>query len=327
MGILAAPAFAQDIRWKGNDDYKGYMAAYNEKDLAKKAVAAEAFLAAFTVDKTDPLARQEMYMMLIETYYAGRNFVKAVETADKQATLAPNLPAANKKTVLLFGMDSAFQSRNTKKTDEYARKILAVDPKHTIALVTLSDLLEHGVPTNPADQAKHFEETLSITRRALAEPMPMGYTPAQWNAAKVHLNLTVAFVLLNQKQYPESIAASKAALAVDKKTGRAWYLIGLALLPGFNDANKKYVDAVKYYNDHRGDGQVVTDEAKANSDGALKSAETKKDEYLDALARAAVLPGENEKDARKALEAAFTGTPAELAQLLADKKAAVDAGN
>jgi len=327
MDALASPAPAQDIKWKGTDDYKGYMAAYDEKDLAKKAVAAEAFLATFTVDKTDPLARQEMYMTLIKTYYAGGNFEKAVESADKQATLAPNLPTADKNMVLLLGMDSASQSRNTKKTDEYARKILAVDPKHAIALVMLSAALEHSIPANPADHAKHFEETLSITRRALAEPMPRGYTPAQWNVDKVHLNLTAAFVLLNQKQYPESIAASRAALAVDNKTGRAWYLIALASRPGFNDANKKYVEAVRYYNDHRGDGQLIADDAKATSDGLLKSAESRKEEYLDALARAAVLPGENQKDARKDLAAAFTGTPAELAQLLADKKAAVDAGN
>ncbi len=320
LAASAAPGFAQDI--KDPTEYKAYMDnVYNEKDLAKKAAGGEKFLNDYP--KTD--ARNQTYMQILLSYAQIPNWVKALETADKQAQMAPNLGAEDKNRVLLIGMTAAEQAKNTAKLQEYAEKVLAVDPKNPGALVTMSNLLANSVPKEESKQEAHFAKTLEITRRALAAPKPAGATDAQWNPVVLQLHHTVCLVLLNQKKYTESIAECKAALAIDKKDGYAWYLIGLNLKPGFIEASRKYKEAVDNYNANRDKDKITVDDLKAASDGALQAAETKQDELVDALARAVAAGGSAAAEARKELKQVFTGTDDELNRIVSDKKIEIGA--
>lgn len=324
LGALATSGFAQQAaqpKFKGQDDYNAFMAAWNENDAAKKAANAEKFIATFK--DADPLAIEQMYMMALKSYYNANQHAKAVETADKQATIAPNLPAADKNTVLLIGMDSSSRAGNKAKNKEYAEKILGVNPKDVNALVTLSGLLADPstLPADDAGKQKRFEETLTITRRALAEPKPQGATDAQWKPVTLQLRHTECLVLLNQKKNDEAIESCKKAVELDKKDSYAYYLIGLAMKPALIEANNKYQAAVKDYNDNRDKGPLVTDEKKAVSDGMYTAAQAKKDDLIDAFARSVAAGGNGAAESKKELQTLFTGTADELDKLINDKKA------
>jgi tetratricopeptide (TPR) repeat protein len=327
---LATPALAQatrpDPKWKPeykNEDYNGFMAIWNEKDNAKKAANAEKFITTFK--EADPIAIEDAYMMMLRAYYAAQAWPKVVETADKQATVAPALPANDKKTVLLMGMDASSRIPNNAKIKEYANKVLAGEPTNFGALYTLSGLLAGTLPADDAGKQKQLEETLVITRRALAITNPPGFDAATLKTIVITLRNTEAMMLLNQKKYPEAIASAEATLKLDKKNAMAWRFIGLALIPSMNEANKKYQESNKTYNDNRGAGPLIVDQLKADMDLALLALEKKVAEVHNALGRAAAAGGPGSAEARKELQGAFTGTPAELDKLIADKKAELDA--
>src|SRR5690348_2910097 len=98
LTALAAPGFAQEV--KDPAEYAAYMKVYEEKDPGKKAPAGEKFL----VDFPKTAAITQTYMMVLLSYAQIPNWAKALEYADKQATVAPTLSADDKKRVLLIGM-------------------------------------------------------------------------------------------------------------------------------------------------------------------------------------------------------------------------------
>ena len=315
LAALAAPGFAQQI----NDpaEYKVYMdTVYNEMDHAKKAAGGEKYLATYP----NTVMRTQTYMAILLSYYQIQNWPKALDTADKQTQMAPTLSADDKKTVLLVGMQAAEQTRNTAKLMAYAERVLAVDPKHTGALVTISNLLANSVPTDDTKKDAHFKLTLEMTGRALAAPKLNGATDAQWNAITVQLHDTSCMVLLNQKKYAEAIAECQAALKIDKKDGRAYYLMGLAMKPAVADAIAKYTAAIDKLNENRTADQLTRDELKATAEGLDVAAMAKVDELIDIFAKSVACGGPNAADARKELKI-FKGTPEALEKLIAAKKA------
>jgi tetratricopeptide (TPR) repeat protein len=319
---LAMPAFAQDPKWAGTADYEGFMAIWNENDPAKKAANAEKFIVTFKT--ADPIAVQQAYMMMIRAYYGAKAWAKVVETADKQAAIAPALPAVDKKTVLLMGMDASTRIPNNPKTKEYAEKILTGEPANFGALVTLSNLLANTLPADDAAKQKQFDETLVITRRALAITKPEGFDAATLNQIVITLRNTEAMVLLNQKKYPEAIAAAEATIKLDKKNAMAWYLTGLSLVPSMNTANKAYRDSIDLYNKSRGEGQLIVDQLKADSDVALLALQKAVDLVHKAFGNAVAAGGPGSAEAMKQLQQVFTGTPAELDALITERKAFVN---
>ena len=90
LGLLvsALPGFGQaQPQLKTRPEYDAYMAAFNEKDPAKKAVAAEKFITDFK--ESDPVAITNAYTMAITGYTGAKNWAKVIEVADKAAAL-PN---------------------------------------------------------------------------------------------------------------------------------------------------------------------------------------------------------------------------------------------
>ncbi len=314
FAALAVPVFAQQI----NDpmEYNAYMGVYNEKDPAKKAAAGEKFL----TDYPKTTAVTQTYMMILLGYANAGNWPKALETADKQAQMAPALSADDKKRVLLVGMTAAEQAKNNAKLKEYAEKVLAVDPKNVGALVSLSTLLANTtIPTDEAAKTKHLDDLLAITKRALAEPKPDGATDAQWNPIKAQLHDTSAMVLLNQKKYADTIAEANEALKINPKDGYAYYLMGLATKPSVVDAINKYTAAIDKLNENRSADQLTRDDLKATADGLEKTASTKTDELVSIFAKSVACGGPSAAGARSELKI-FKGTPEELEKLIADKK-------
>jgi tetratricopeptide (TPR) repeat protein len=313
---LATPGFAQQL----NDpaEYKAYMdTCFNPTDLPKKAAGCEKFL----VDYPKTVAVTQTYMQILLSYARIPNWAKALETADKQAQMAPTLGADDKKQVLLVGMTAAEQTKNTAKLKEYANKVLETDPKNIGALITLSGLLANSIPTDDGAKTKHFDETLTITRRALAEPKPAGANDAQWNLVLGQLRDTSCMVLLNQKKYAEAIAACDEAIKLNKKDGYAYYLKGMAMKPAVADAIAKYTAAVDKLNENRTADQLTRDELKATADGLQSTAQEKTNQLVDVFAKSVATGWQGAQNPSHNELKIFTGTPEELTKLINDKKA------
>jgi tetratricopeptide (TPR) repeat protein len=317
---LAAPGFAQQNQTINDPaEYKVYMdTVYNEKDPAKKAAGGEKYLTTYP----NSVMRTQTYMDILLSYYQTQNWAKALETADKQAQMAPALSAEQKKTVNLVGMSAAEQTKNVAKLVSYVDKVLADDPKHSGALVTMSNHLATTIPTDAAKVPDHLKKTLEIARRALAAPKIAGLSDAQWNAILVQLHDTATMALYNQKMYAETVTEAQAALKIDKKDGNAYYLMGLAMKPAVKEAIDKYTEAVAKMNleENRKADQLVRDELKANADGLLSAATTKKDDLAQVFAKSVATGWANAAVARKELMQVFQGTPEELNKLIEDMK-------
>src|SRR5437762_2124500 len=86
---VALPGFgqqtqqAQQTQWKTTAEYSAYVAAYEQKDPAKKAELAEKFV----TDYKDSQAVPDAYRMLIVAYGATKNWAKVMDSADRFVAL------------------------------------------------------------------------------------------------------------------------------------------------------------------------------------------------------------------------------------------------
>jgi pentatricopeptide repeat protein len=319
IGLLAAPGFSQEI--KDQKEYDAYKAVWDEKDPAKKAALAEKFLTDFPMTT----AKKETYNMMFLAFAQAGNWAKALEYVEKLPQYVPNADNALKKTVYQVGFASAQNLRNVPKTKEYAEKVLTLDPNEINSLVALSGILSSTLPTAEPARDTQLTASMDITKRALAQPKPAGIPDTAWNPVLVQLNRTVCLLLLNKKQYPESIGACEAALKLDKKDSGSYYLIGLAHKYQVPALDKKYRDSVDEYNANRTADQITVAELKGKVDATQKVAEDKLNEAIDALATSVAIGGVPE--ARTELEALYKGSHNGsldgLDQLIAAKKAQI----
>jgi tetratricopeptide (TPR) repeat protein len=316
IGAATLSGFAQNVNWTGNQ-YPEYMAVFNEKDEAKKAALAEKYLADHKT--ADPVILTQIYQFMLLGYAKSGNWPKTLESVERMDA-ATKLTDAEKKQYVQIGLLAASNSKNNAKTIEYAEKVLKDDPKNFNALITLSGVLSATVPASGPPKDAHIERTLKVTKDALALPKPAEVPDAQWNPIQSQLRQTSCLMLLNQQKYTDSMAECQAALKINPKDAFAWYWIGLSHRAELIPLAKKYNDAVDAYNQGRDKGQLVVDELRAAMQGADTVATNKRDETVDALARAAAIGGEAGKQAMAELQKIFTGTPDELNRLIQEKK-------
>lgn len=315
-----AQAAAQEPKWKDSKEYDEYVAVYNEKDNAKKAALAEKFF----VDRkdADPIALTNMYQMLYLSYANAGNWAKVLETFEKLETMAPKTPDAEKSRFLQIALLAASNLKNNPKTIEYANKILAANPNDLNSLITLSNVLSTTLPTAEPAKTKQIDETLQITKRALAQPKPANLQDAQWNPIRQQLFDTACMMLLNQKKYTDSIAECQNALKVNSKDSYAWYLIGMSHKAELVPLVAKYDELLKKYNDNRNADQITVDENRSLFQGALQIAQDKKVEAEKAFATAVAIGGSGANEAKTELQKLFQGTPEEMQKLIEERKAA-----
>jgi hypothetical protein len=325
IAAVAAQGFAQAAaqaqpKWKDTKEYDDFMTVYKETDFAKKAAAAEKF---FTDHKdADPVALTQNFQMMYLSYANASNWAKVMESYDKMGTLAPKLADAEKARFLQVALLAATNGKNNPKAIAYAEEMLKGNPNDLNALVTLSGLLSGSLPAQDPQKGAQIAKTLEITNRAIAQPKPQGLADSQWNPIQQQLRETSCLMLLNQNKYPESIAECQAALKVNSKDAYAWYLIGMSHKGQLPPLIKKYNEAIAKYNAEREKDPITVEENRAAYQAHDKVASDKKDEAVDAFARAVAIGGNVSAEAMKELKGLLMGmSDAELNKLIDDKKA------
>lgn len=311
---LAATMFGQQKQINDPKEYDAYVkGCYGEADLAKKAANCEKFLA----DYPKSVMFTDAYFLTAVSYYQAGNWAKAITWVDTPPAGIAELTRDQKVQLLQSGLRSAQQSKNTAKTQSYAEEYLKLDPANLEALLTLSTLLYNAaIPAEEASKTKHFDYTMEITRRALAQPKPAGVKDEQWNPVLNQLHDTVAMVLVNQKKFREAIAEAEISIGINKKNGYAYYLKGLAKKPEVIDAVKKYQDSVDKVNANLRADPITRDDLLATMKAFDEAATAKRDELVEIFAKSAAC---GEARARTELKI-FTGTPDDLEKLIQAKK-------
>ena len=317
ISALATTGFAQEPKWNSNKEYEDFSAVYKEMDYAKKAALAEKFL----VDhkNADPVYLTQAFQMMILSYANGSNWLKTLETVERQ-NLAPKLTDADKKNYNQIGLLAATNLKNNAETLKYADRVLTDDPNNLNALITLSNLLSQTLPATEPAKTAALQRTLDITKRALAQPKPANVAEGQWNPIQLQLHQTTCMVLLNQHKYPESMAECQAALKINPKDSYAWYLIGMSLKVDLADKAAKYVKSVQNFNDVRTTANPIElDELKATIQSMEKIAEDQRAETLDAFAKSAAAGGPAATQAREEIQK-ITNNAEETNKLIEEKK-------
>jgi tetratricopeptide (TPR) repeat protein len=308
IGALATPAMAQAqaspaqpfFKWTNDKEYVDYMAVYDENDLVKKAANAEKFF----VDhkNADPVPMTDIFRKMYLSYANTGNWGKLIESYDRMATLGTKLTDAEKNQYTEIALIAAINLKNNPRTLEIAETVLKADPNNFRALTTLSGFLSNTLPAANPQKDAQIVRTLEVTKKALAQTGPQGYTNAEWNGFQVQLHETACLMLLNQSKFQESIDECQAAIKINPQDGYAWYWIGLSHRAALMDLQNKYKEAVDTYNANRTAGQLVLDELREAMQGALKIASDKRDETVDAFKKAAVIGGEAGKQAEVELQ-------------------------
>jgi hypothetical protein len=307
MLAAALAAHGQESQWKSEAEYKGYTAAYEEKDNAKKAALAEKFLADFK----DSFMRTQAYtMMLLANANAGQAGVagawaKAMDSAERVKEFVPNPDAALTTTVNTVGFYAGQGLKNNVKTLDYGKRLLGGNPNNLEVLIAISSIMSSSFPGDAAARDKHIDEAMDITKRALAQPKPAAVNDQQWRQIQVQLNLTTCALYYNKRLYPETLTACAAVLKLDGKDARAWYYTGLALKFQVPELDKRYRAALQEYNDNRTADAITVADYKSRLDATLKVRDDKLDEAIDAFAASVATGGVPE--ARTELETLYKG--------------------
>jgi tetratricopeptide (TPR) repeat protein len=188
-------AAAQGSVWKSQDEYNAYTAMHNEKDVQKKIALAEAFLTKYP----DSAVKNYVYAEMLDAYNAANDYAKVSETAKKLIESDPNNLAALRYLSFLFPF--TFKPDSPDATAAMSRA--ESDAKHGLDL-----LAKAPKPANMSDD--QFQQALKPLR-------------AIFNGA-------IAFVALQQKDYPAAITSYKASLEDNPNDMYGNYRLGIAYL-------------------------------------------------------------------------------------------------
>lgn len=102
---------------------------------------AEAFLADNRREFLESMFRDNVYLILFQSYRKEQNWLKALETVDRLEKLVPRTPPDRLKLFHTEAMSIADRElMNRSKLEEYAKKIIAIDPNNESAAGVLQRL-------------------------------------------------------------------------------------------------------------------------------------------------------------------------------------------
>lgn len=310
---LAIQGMAQQPALKTKPEYDAYMAAFQEKNPAKKAELAEKFMNDFK--DTDPIAKGQAVSWMVQGYAQSGNAAKALDTAAKVDQLAPNASPATKAFIYSQAMAAAEQANNLEKVVEFGQKVLAIAPNDANTLITLSSMIPERLPADEGKKKAALDQAEGYAKQAQAEvakifggAKPATVPDAEWNKQKagiegqIHSNL--GFIALNRQDFAKAVEEYEMALKSTPKDGVAHFRLGLAYQYQANALSKTVLDAYKAENDAksaRADKPLI-DELVAKREAVEKDLRDKRDQAINELATAVALGGVVSQPAREQLE-------------------------
>jgi len=318
-GFGQTPA-AQQPRAKSQPEYDAYVAYFNEKDPAKKAVLGEKFLEVFKGSDFESGTR----IGVLQAFAAANNCAKTMEWADKIAAV-PGTPNPTKVGVFLAAMQCAQAANNAPKTIEYGEKALGVDANDLNALLTLATTIPEALPNDKAALTK--AEGYAGKAITGVQGLPATAVPeAQKNMLLGQLHGAVGLIHLTRTDYDKSIEAYLESVKFAPKEWVSRYRLGLAYngkLPSLSQAMVEAINAENAAKQSKAD-QILIDELAAKGQGLAEATRQMMDKAIDELATAVALGGANAAPAKTQLDKLYqqkNGSLQGLDDLVSKKKA------
>jgi hypothetical protein len=327
LGLSVAPLFSQAAaeqkqpQAKTKAEYDAYMVLYNEQAPAKKAELAGKFL----TDHPETEFKMFVYQMQINSYNQLGTADKVVEIGNKFEKEFPQADNSTKKFVMQRMMTSYQQKNDFAKTVEYGDKLLAIDPKDLVSLMTLSSILPERPPNEEDKKAAQLDKALDYSNRAKAEIESLQkpaqnppITDEQWTAEKNRLlatvNSSIGLVHLNKKEYDKASKQYEISTNLTKTNPVDFYRLGIAYTFLARNMAKELNELVAAMNQAQTELQNAQDaavkdekqkkllELKEKSQESEKKFPEMRDKAIDSLAKSVYLKGITEASARTELE-------------------------
>jgi tetratricopeptide (TPR) repeat protein len=306
--VSAVPSFAQAPQPKLNTrpEYDGYMAAFNEKDPAKKAAAAEKFITDFK--DSDPVAIANCYTMAIQGYTGAKNWAKVMEAADRAAAYAQ---ATNTLKAFAWAnaMVAAQNLNDVDKVVSYGEKVLTLNPNDVQTLLILATAIPTKLPTDAAAKTAALDKAEGYANKALTGIQGLmaqadAALKQQLTAAEGSLYATKGLVAYNKQDYNKSIQEYGEAVKRTPKDDVSHYYLASnyqMLQSGTVTQYKAALDEENKAKAARAD-QPTIDELSAKTKGLEDEVRNFRDKAIDEFATAAAIGGPVAAQAKSALE-------------------------
>jgi hypothetical protein len=241
MLCLVAPAVAQE---QESADLKAYRVIFDATAPDKKAELSEVFLAEAAPAFIESQWRDNVYVILLQSYRGLENWNKLLDAIDRLEKLVPKTPPERRKLIYAEAMNvAAGKLKDTKKTVFYAEKILAIDPKDTSSLLTLAV----AIPDNA--QESDLNKVIDYGKRLLDQPKPEAWTDGQWQEIRTSIQVQnqslIAMMVLNKKDYINCVKEYDKLSQLSPKDPAAHYRSGFCQYVQVRSANEAAVAANK----------------------------------------------------------------------------------
>jgi hypothetical protein len=293
---------------KTQAEYKDYVAAFDEKDPAKKAELAEKYVAAYK--DADPAMIPSAYSLIIGGYTNSKNWAKVIDAADRAAAL-PNVDTRTKAFAYANAMSAAqnMTPQNVDKVIEYGQKVLSVAPTDLNTMIVLATAIPQKYPGDKA----HLDEAAQLATKALAglEDLIAKATPQEKPTyLQYHgsMHQTLGLIAYNEQQYTKSIQENELAIKDNPKDDAAHFYMAYVYLALMGDASKSYQASIQKEKDAiaaKAD-QPTMDEIKAQTSEFADKVRANRDKAIDELAIAVAIGGPSEAPAKTALTQQWT---------------------
>jgi hypothetical protein len=279
--FAVAPVAAQP---QETPDIPAYRQIHGATDLAEKATLAEAFFAQTAPAFAESKFRNDVYLLLFQSYYGLKNWSKVIDTLDRLDKLTPQVTPDKRLAYMEQGFSiSLNELKDSKRTLDFAQKLLALDPKHVHALLTMAS----AIPPNATEA--ELNKVTEYANRVLELPKPEGVPDAQWQSVRLGLQVQnqtiVASRIYTKKDYPACVKAYEDLIKLSPKDSDAHYRMGLCIYfqyaSAYNAAiltNREYIDFV---NECNKDSSCESDEKKPKVEAFQKTEDEQKGIYRD----------------------------------------------
>jgi tetratricopeptide (TPR) repeat protein len=273
----------------------------------------------------DSMYREGTFQLMAKALIDAMNWKGAMDLTTRFAKDVPNATPPGKQYVYGQGLTAASQARDADKMIEIGEKLLAVDANNLNAMLIVSTTLPEKLPADAAAKEAALNRSMELAKKLLAMPKPGPVDEKVWQLQVLSpSHSVVGFVLLQKKQYQESLDEFMQSTKIDPKAQVAWFRGGLAatsiaaaaqdlVAPAYAAANAITVAGPEH------------DAAVEKRDAVVKDFTEKRDRAIDILISAVALGGPIANQAQVTLESLYkplhANTTEGLDKLIADKKA------
>ena len=199
-----------------NAKYGKYYAAQTNMTLADD----------FLNDATckDSMYREGTYQLMAAALVGASKWKEALDLTNRFGKEMPNAGKPARIYINSQGLAAANQTGDLDKIIDSGEKLLTVDPDNLNAILIVATTIPDKLPTDPAAMDKAMARAVELAKKLLAMTKPEAVDGKVWQQQVLGpAHGVVGFVLLQKKEYVESIAEYEQAVKINPRDQVSWF--------------------------------------------------------------------------------------------------------